>query len=46
MLAQSVSRSSEVRIGAWSTGIGEACKGVSNCVLGGSVVDSWRTPRP
>lgn len=31
---------------AWSTGIGEACKGVSNCVLGGSVVDSWRTPRP
>lgn len=31
-------------IKAWSTGIGEACKGVSSCVLGGSVVDSWRSP--
>ncbi|HEX2190837.1 MAG TPA: SPFH domain-containing protein [Longimicrobiaceae bacterium] len=29
-------------IKAWSTGIGEACKGVQSCVLGGSVVDSWR----
>jgi regulator of protease activity HflC (stomatin/prohibitin superfamily) len=27
---------------AWSEGIAEACKGVQNCVLGGSVVDSWR----
>lgn len=33
-------------IKAWSTGIGEACKGVQSCVLGGSVVDSWRGARP
>ncbi len=33
-------------IKAWSTGIGEACKGVSSCVLGGSVVDSWRGAQP
>lgn len=34
-------------IKAWSTGISEACKGVQSCVLGGSVIDSWRnSPRP
>lgn len=33
-------------IKAWSTGIGEACKGVQSCVLGGSVVDSWRGAQP
>jgi regulator of protease activity HflC (stomatin/prohibitin superfamily) len=33
-------------IKAWSTGIGEACKGVTSCVLGGSVVDSWRGANP
>lgn len=29
-------------IKAWSEGVAEACKGVQSCVLGGSVLDSWR----
>lgn len=28
----------------WANGIREACKGVNTCVLGGSVVDSYRAP--
>jgi regulator of protease activity HflC (stomatin/prohibitin superfamily) len=30
---------------AQSKGLAEACKGVQTCVIGGSVIDSWKMPR-
>jgi regulator of protease activity HflC (stomatin/prohibitin superfamily) len=30
---------------AYARGLAEACKGVTTCVIGGSVMDSWKMPR-
>src|SRR5688572_20810255 len=30
---------------AQAKGLSEACKGVQTCVIGGSVIDSWKSPR-
>ena len=31
---------------AMAKGLGEICKGVSTCIIGGSVMDTWKSPLP
>jgi regulator of protease activity HflC (stomatin/prohibitin superfamily) len=31
---------------AMAKGLGEICKGVQTCIVGGSVMDTWKTPLP